>query len=55
MIDSILNQEKRSIVLDRLLYKDPVHGSFLITDAKIIQQHAIKHFQQYAIPQTAPP
>ena len=55
MIDSILSREKRSIILDRLLYKDLVHGNFLITDAKTIQQHAIKHFQQYAIPLTAPP
>ncbi len=54
MINSILNREKHSIVLDRLLYKDPVHGSILITDAHTIQKHAIQHFQQYAIPHTAP-
>jgi len=55
MIDLILNRAKRNIVLDRLLYKDPVHGSFLITDPQTIQQHAINHFQQYALPQAAPP
>ncbi len=55
MIDSILSREKRSITLDRLLYKDPIHGNILITDATTIQQHAVKHFQQYALPQTAPP
>ncbi len=45
MIDSILNREKRTIVLDRLLYKDPIHGSVLITDAQSIQKHAVLHFQ----------
>jgi len=54
MIDSILNREKRYIVLDRLLYKDPVHGNTLITDAHTIQKHAIAHFQQYAISHIAP-
>ena len=44
MIDLILNREKWSIVLDRLLYKDPVHGSVLITDAQIIQKYAVMHF-----------
>ncbi len=54
MIDSILNRERRRIVLDRLIYKDPVHSSILITDPHTIQKHAIQHFQQYAIPHTAP-
>jgi len=45
MIDSILNRSKRTIVLDRLLVKDPVHGSVLITDVHQIQQHAVQHFQ----------
>ncbi len=44
MIDSILNRERRSIVLDRLLYKDPVQGNILITDASTIQRHAVQHF-----------
>ena len=55
MIDSILNRKRRSIILDRLLYKDPVHGNVLIMNTHTIQQHAISHFQQYALPQTAPP
>ncbi len=55
MIDSILNREKQSIILDRLLVTDPVHGKVLITDATTIQKHAVKHFQQYALPQAAPP
>ncbi len=55
MIDSILNWEKQSIILDRLLYKDPVHGNILITDATTIKKHAVQHFQQYALPHTAPP
>ena len=54
MIDSILNREHKSIILDRLLYKDPVHDNVLITDAHTIQRHAVKHFQQYALPPTAP-
>src|SRR6266498_1765713 len=36
MIDSILNRERRRIVLDRLLYKDPVQGHILITDTDTI-------------------
>ncbi len=55
MIDSILNREKRSIILDRLLVKDPVHSQFLITDVTTIKQHAVQHFQQYALPLTDPP
>jgi len=55
MIDSILNWEKQSIILDRLLVKDPVHGNILITDPTIIQKQAINHFQQFALPKTAPP
>ncbi len=50
MIDSILNREKRCIVLDRLLVKDPVHGNILVTNANTIQQLAVNHFQQYVIP-----
>ncbi len=45
MIDSILNRERKRIVLDHLLYKDPVHGNVLITDAETIKQQAAKHFQ----------
>ena len=55
MIDSILNWEKQSIILDRLLVKDPVHGNILITNPTIIQKQAINHFQQFALPKTAPP
>jgi len=55
MIDSILNREKRTIVLDRLVYTDPVHGKVLITDAQTIKERAATHFQQYALPLTAPP
>src|SRR6266498_2261015 len=55
MIDSILNREKRSIMLDRLLYKDPVHGNVLITDTQTIQKHAVTHFQQYTLLHTTPP
>jgi len=55
MIDSILNREKKRIVLDRLLYTDPVHGNVLITDADTIKQHVAHHFQQFALPQTNPP
>ena len=55
MIDSILNRERRRIVLDRLLYKDPVQGHILITDADTIKKHAALHFQQYALPQSPPP
>ncbi len=54
MIDSILNRERKSIVLDRLIYKDPVHGNVLITDTTTIKKHAAQHFQQYAFPQTIP-
>ncbi len=54
MIDSIFNREKRTIVLDRLLVKDPVHDQVLLTDPQTIQQHAVLHFQQYALPPTAP-
>jgi len=45
MIDSLLNRDKRRIVLDRLLVKDPDHGHVLITDATLIKQHAAQHFQ----------
>ncbi len=55
MIDSIFNQPKRCIVLDRLLYKDPVQSNVLITDAQTIQKHAVSHFQQYALPNSDPP
>jgi len=55
MINSILNREKRSIILDCLLVTDPVHGKVLITDVTTIKKHAVQHFQQYALPHTAPP
>ncbi len=55
MIDSILNRKKQSIILDRLLYKDLVYGNILITNLTTIQKHAVHHFQQYALPKTAPP
>ena len=55
MIDSILNRERRRIVFDRLLYKDPELGHILLTDATAIKQHAAHHFQQYALSQTNPP
>ena len=55
MIDSILNRAKQTIVLDRIIVKDPVHGQILITDPKHIQTYAVQHFQQYALPPTAPP
>jgi len=42
-------------VLDRLVYTDPVHGKVLITDAQTIKERAATHFQQYALPLTAPP
>jgi len=45
MIDSILNRERRRIVLDRLLIKDPAHGNVLITDPAAIKQQAAQHFQ----------
>ncbi len=32
VIDSLLNREKRRIVLDRLVIKDPNHGNILITE-----------------------
>jgi len=54
MIDSILNRERQSIILDRLLLNDPVQGKIFITDPQTIQQHTAKHFQQYALSQTAP-
>ena len=44
MIDSIFNREKWTIVLDRLLYKDPVYGNILVTDAQTIQKHAVTYF-----------
>src|SRR6266540_3489392 len=55
MIDSILNREKRTILLDRLIIKDPIHGQMLITDPQTIQTHAVQHFQQYTLPHTVPP
>ncbi len=55
MIDSILNREWWCIVLNHLVYKDPVLGNILITDTQTIQQHAVLYFQQYALSQTAPP
>ncbi len=54
MIDSLLNRTKRTIVLDRLLVKDPVHGNMLITDATTIKKLAADHYQTYAIPTSAP-
>ena len=45
MIDSLLNRDKRRIVLDRLLVKDPDQGHVLITDVTLIKQHAAQHFQ----------
>ena len=44
MIDFILNREKKRIVLDRILYKDPEQGHILITDADTIKKHAALHF-----------
>ena len=55
MIDSILNRDRRRIVLDRLLVNDPLHGKVLITDPKTIQTHAAQHFQQYALSQNTSP
>ncbi len=55
MIDSILNREKRTILLDRLIIKDPIHGQMLIMNPQTIQTHAMQHFQQYALPYTASP
>ncbi len=55
MIDSILNRDRKRIVLDRLLITDPVHGKVLVTDPTTIKQHAAHHFQQYALPQTTVP
>ena len=55
MIDSILERPKQRIVLDRLLFKDPVQGNILITDEHLIQKHAVRHFQQVALPTSAPP
>jgi len=55
MIDSILNRDRRRIVLDRLLVNDPLHDKVLITDPKTIQTHAAQHFQQYALSQNTSP
>ena len=55
MIDSILNRERKSIVLDHLIYKDPVHDNVFITNATTIKKHAAQHFQQYVLFQIASP
>ncbi len=55
MIDSILNREKRTIILDRLLVDDSIHGKVLITDPNTIQAQAAQHFQQFALLQNTPP
>jgi len=44
MIDSILNRAKRCIVLDRIVYTDPVHSKMLIMDTQTIKKHAVMHF-----------
>jgi len=38
-----------------LLYTDPVHEQVLLTDPHLIQQQAVKHFQQFALPNTILP
>ena len=55
MINLILNRDYRRIVLDRLLYKDPIQGTRLITDPLTIKRLVVTHFQQYALPNTTPP
>ncbi len=54
MIDSILNQEKKRIVLDHLLIKNLIYNNILITDVTSIKRLAVEHYQKYAIPQSTP-
>ncbi|SRR6266540_4821225 len=54
MIDFLLNRTKRTIVLDQLLVKDPIHDNMLITDTTTIKKLAAEHYQSYTIPITSP-
>jgi len=53
MIASILNQKKRSIVLDRLLITDKESGDKHFTiEPEEIKSATINHFQNFAVPST---
>ncbi|GBB86534.1 hypothetical protein RclHR1_12960005 [Rhizophagus clarus] len=46
MINSILKRKPRTIILDRLFYKDDSTNSYTLThDKKTIEEECIKHFQ----------
>ena len=50
MIQSALEQSKKTIVLDRLIIKDTDGKCSLINDPHLIKEHVNKHFQNFAIP-----
>ena len=52
MIQSILDNNKKKIVLDRLLVSTSQNESVLITDPAEIKRNVNKHFQNFAIPST---
>ena len=55
MIDSILDRQRRSIVIDKLLVKVDNQTTELITEPDRIKEVTVRHFQTCALPLNSPP
>ena len=55
MIDSILDRQRRSIVIDKLLVKIDDLTTELVTEPERIKEATVRHFQTCALPPDTPP